>query len=126
MPMFPAPRTPTRLNSTLRSLPPHDVPAPLPPQRGPGGGGFARGAAPGAGGRPVPEPICLDGVCKPLDVAQALGDPLRGLRPIRALEASPWSGRAWVRGAWRRRLRLGLRRFVRVVLEARQVVRGEG
>src|SRR2546428_1227044 len=47
MPMFPAPRTPTRLNSTLRSLPPHDVPAPLTPQRGPGGGGSAVGVARG-------------------------------------------------------------------------------
>src|SRR2546428_13394985 len=47
MPMFPAPRTPTRLNSTLRSLPPHDVPAPLTPQRGPGGGGSAVGLARG-------------------------------------------------------------------------------
>src|SRR5256885_16886523 len=45
--MFPAPRTPIRLNSTLRSLPPHDVPSPLTPQRGPSGGGSAIGLAGG-------------------------------------------------------------------------------
>src|SRR5882724_12459147 len=172
MPMFPAPSTPIRLNSMLRSLPPHDVPAPLTPQSGPSGGGSAVGVAgdPAQFGgeeghgrtleqaddgqillellfdrgnqldclqrrtahleevlvrpdarpaqdalpnvqqrglqragrcdvlrcleRLIPEPVCLDGLSKPLDVAQTFGNPLHGLRPFGNAESPSLSGRA--------------------------------